>query len=199
MHGQRASRLALALCVAFLAGACGYRFVGSGEGLPDDVRTVYIGRFINQTRVVGLEHGVERALRRELTGAGRPRVVDRLDDADAVLSGVIRHYGTRNIAFDAADRALQSEARLEAEVTLRRRRSPEVLWPRQVVRLREVYAGARGAVVPGSGEFLREALDTGDVARMNDAAVAESSRMAAKERLLRRLARVIRQRMAEGF
>ncbi len=199
LHGRRVLRLALALCAAFLAGACGYRFVDSGEGLPDDVRTVYIERFLNRTRAVGLEHGVGLALRRELAGAERPRVVDRFDEADAVLSGVIRHYGTRNVAVDGADRVLRAEARLDAEVILRRRRSREVLWPRQVVRLREVYAGARGAMVPGSGEFLRDALDPGDVARLSDAVIAESSRMAARERLLRRLARVIRQRMAEGF
>jgi len=192
-------RLALALAAALLASACGYSFVGSGSGLPEGVRTVYLDRFLNKTRVTGLEHGVGLALRRELAGAERPRVVDRFEDADAVLSGVIRHYGTRNLSVDGADRVLQSEARLDAEVTLRRRASREVLWPRQVVRLREVYAGARGAVVPGSGEFLRDALDAADVGRMSDAVIAESSRMAARERLLLRLARVIRQRMAEGF
>ena len=192
-------RLAFALCAALLAGACGYRFVGSGGGLPDDVRTVYLERFLNQTRAVGLAHGVGLALRRELAGAERPRVVDRFEDADAVLSGVIRRYGTRNVAVNGADQVLQSEAQLDAEVTLRRRRSREVLWPRQVVRLREVYAGARGAVVPGSGDFLRNALDAGDIGRLSDAVIAESSRTAARERLLRRLARVIRQRMAEGF
>ncbi|MCY4487226.1 MAG: LptE family protein [Deltaproteobacteria bacterium] len=199
MPGRRALRLALALAAALLASACGYSFVGSGSGLPEGVRTVYLDRFLNKTRVTGLEHGVGLALRRELAGAERPRVVDRFEDADAVLSGVIRHYGTRNLSVDGADRVLQSEARLDAEVTLRRRASREVLWPRQVVRLREVYAGARGAVVPGSGEFLRDALDAADVGRMSDAVIAESSRMAARERLLLRLARVIRQRMAEGF
>ncbi len=199
MHGRRALRLALALAAALLAGACGYRFVGPGTGLPDDVRTVYIERFLNKTHVTGLEHGVGLALRRELAGVERPRLVKRAEDADAVLSGVIRHYGTRNLSVDGADRVFQSEARLDAEVTLRRRSSREVLWPRQVVRLREVYAGARGAVVPGSGEFLRDAMDAADVGRLSDAAVAESSRMAARERLLLRLARVIRQRMAEGF
>lgn len=199
MRGRRALRLALALVAALLAGACGYRFVSSGAGLPEDVRTVYLERFLNQTRVTGLEHGVGQALRREFADAERPRVVDRFEDADAVLSGVIRHYGTRNLSVDGADQVLQSEARLDAEVTLRRRSSREVLWPRQVVRLREVYAGARGAVVPGSGEFLRDAIDTGDVGRLSDAVVAESSRTAARERLLGRLARVIRQRMAEGY
>lgn len=199
MHGRRALRLALVLAAAFLAGACGYRLVGSGAGLPDDVRTVYLERFLNKTRVTGLEHGVGRALRRELAGAERPRVVNRLEDADAVLSGVIRHYGTRNLSEDGADRVLQSEARLDAEITLRRWSSREILWPRQVVRLREVYAGARGAVVPGSGDFLRDAIDAADVGRLSDAVVAESSRLAARERLLRRLARVIRQRMAEGY
>ncbi len=191
--------LALALAATLLAGACGYRFVGSGAGLPDGVRTVYLERFLNQTGITGLEHGLGLALRREFAGMERPRVVERFEDADAVLSGVIRHYRTRNLAVDRAERVLQSEAQLDVEITLRRRSPREVLWPRQGVRLQEVYAGARGAVVPGSGEFLRDNLDAGDVGRLSDAVVAESSRMAARERLLLRLARVIRQRMAEGY
>ena len=199
LRGWRALRLGLALCAALAAAACGYRFVESGAGLPDDVRTVYVERFLNQTDAVGLEHGLGLALRRELAGAPRPRLVDRVEDADAVLSGVIRHYGARNVAVNQTDRVLQSEARLEAEVTLRRWPSRRVLWPRQVMRLRQVYDGARGAAVPSSDEFLRNTLDAADIGRLSDAAVAEGSRVAARERMLRRLARMIRQRMAEGL
>lgn len=88
---------------------------------------------------------------------------------------------------------------MDVEATLRRRRSKEVLWPRRVMRLREVYAAARGAVVPTSSGFSRDTLDVEDVGRLTDARMAEDSRRGARERLLERFARSIRERMAEGF
>ena len=188
-----------ALSAALLATACGYRFVDPDAGLPGDVRTVYVEPFTNRTRNVGLEDGLALALRRELARQRRPRVAERLEDADAVLSGVIRHYGMRGVAVNRFDEVLQVEARLEVEATLRRRGSGEVLWPRRLMRLREVYDAARGAVVPGSAGFLRNALSVEDVSRLADARLAEDSREAARKRLLERFAGSIRERMAEGF
>ena len=192
-------RLASAVLSAALLAACGYRFPDPAAGLPGDVRTVYVEPFTNRTRDVGLEDGLALALRRELARQRRPRVAERLEDADAVLSGVIRHYGMRGVAVNRFDEVLQVEARLEVEATLRRRGSGEVLWPRRLMRLREVYDAARGAVVPGSAGFLRNALSVEDVSRLADARLAEDSREAARKRLLERFAGSIRERMAEGF
>ena len=199
MNRPCAPPLVLSLALALLAGACGYRFVESGAGLPDDVRTVYVEPFVNRTRAVGLEDGLALALRRELRRQAPPRVVERFEDADAVLSGVIRHYGVTDVAVNPSDEVLQLEARLDVEATLRRRQSREALWPRQVVRLREVYPAARGAVVPGSSRFLRNTLNVEDVRRLTDARLAEDSRAGARSRLLEQFARMVRERMAEGF
>ena len=187
------------MAVGLLVGACGYRFVDSDAGLPEDVRTVYVEPFINRTRVVGLEDGLARALRRELSGQPRPRVGERPDEADAILSGVIRNYETRNVSVNRFDEVLQVEARFDVEATLRRRQSKEVLWPRRILRFREVYDAARGAVVPGSSGFLGNTLNLEEVSQLADARLAEDSRARARKRLLERFARLIRQRMAEGF
>ncbi len=189
----------LSLVLALLAGACGYGFVDSGAGLPDDVRTVHVEPFINRTRAVGLEDGLALALRRELRRQESPRVVERFEEADVVLSGVIRHYGITNIAVNPSDEVLQLEVRLDVEATLRRRQSREALWPRQVMKLREVYPAARGAVVPSSSGFRRDTLNVEDVRRLTDARLAEDSRAGARNRLLEQFARLVRERMAEGF
>ncbi len=191
--------LLASLSAALLAGACGYRFVDTNAGLPDDVKTVYVEPFINRTRSVGLEDGLALALRRELAAHQQPRVAERFEDADAVLSGVIRNYGIRNVLVNRFDEVLQIEAGFDVEAKLRRRQSKEVLWARQVIRLREVYDAARGAVVPGSSEFLDNTLNLEHVSQLADARLAEDSRMRARKRLLEKFARLIRQRMAEGF
>ena len=199
MNRPCALPLVLSLALVLLAGACGYRFVDSGAALPDDVRTVYVEPFVNRTRAVGLEDGLALALRRELKRQESPRLVERFEDADAVLSGVIRHYGITDVAVNPSDEALQLEARLDVEATLRRRQSREALWPRQVMRLREVYPAARGVVVPSSSGFLRNTLNVEDVRRLTDARLAEDSRAGARNRLLEQFARSVRERMAEGF
>ena len=191
--------LGLALILALLAGACGYRFVGSGAALPDDVRTVHVEPFLNRTRAVGLEDGLALAVRRVLARQESPRMVDRFEDADAVLSGVIRHYGITDVAVNRSDEVMMLEARLDVETTLRLRRSREVLWPRQVTRLREVYPAARGAVVPTSSGSFHNTLNVEDVRGLTDARLAEDSRAAARKRLLEEFARMVRERMAEGF
>ena len=196
---RRAWPLLASLSAALAAGACGYRFVEPGAGLPRDVRTIHVEVFVNRTRSTGLEDGLAQALRRELARQRRPRVAERAEDADAILSGVIRHYGTRDVAVNRFDQVLQVEARLDVETTLRRRRTKDVLWAPGLVRLREVYDAARGAVVPGSSGFLRNTLNLEDVSRLADARLAEDSRASARKRLLERFARSIRQRMAEGF
>lgn len=187
------------MSLTLLTGACGYRFTGSHTGLPADVRTVFVETFVNRTREVGLEDRLAAALRRELAGRESPRLVERFEDADAVLSGVLRHYGVGGASVNRFDQALEWEARMDVEATLRRRQSKEVLWPRRVMRLREVYVAARGAVVPTSSGFSRGTLDVGDVGRLTDARLAEDSRRGARKRLLERFARSIRERMAEGF
>ncbi len=191
--------LPVSLSAALAAGACGYRFVEPGAGLPGDVRTIHVEVFVNRTRSTGLEDGLAQAVRRELARQRRPRVTERPEDADAILSGVIRHYGERDVAVNRFDQVLQVETRLEVEATLRRRRSGEALWTPRLIRLREVYDAARGAVVPGSSGFLQNTLNLEDVSRLADARLAEDSRAAASKRLLERFGRLIRQRMAEGF
>lgn len=191
--------LGLALILVLSVGACGYRFVGAGGGLPNDVHAVYVERFLNRTRAIGLEDSLAAAMDQVLARQKSPRGVKRFKDADAVLSGVIRQYGITDVAVNRYDEVLQFEARLDVEVILRHRQSRKALWPRQVLSLREVYPAARGAVVPTSSSFLRNTLNVEDVREMTDMRLAEDSHVEAKKRLIKKFARAIREWMAEGF
>ena len=88
--GKRQNWLASpALFLLLIVWGCGYQFAGKGEGFPKDVHSVFVEPFVNRTREVGLEREVTTALKSELRQKGQLRVVDRLEDADAVLSGEI--------------------------------------------------------------------------------------------------------------
>jgi hypothetical protein len=71
--------------VSFLLGACGYT---SRSLMRQNVNTVYISIFDNQTFRRGLEFDLTNALKNEVLYKTRLKVVDK-DHADSALSGTI--------------------------------------------------------------------------------------------------------------
>ncbi len=162
------------LCTAVaLAGAgCGYRFSGAGE-FPYGVKKIAVEVFENPSTVVGLETTVTNALIYELTRSGQVRVVDT-KKADAVIRGRIRQVSDHSISRSGV---LTAEARrVYMQVALRlTRKGGQTLWTAENMQEDEAY----------------------DVAE--DSAVTEANRRRALERLSRRLAEKIYNRITTNF
>ena len=182
-----------------LVGGCGYQFSGKGEGFPKDVKTVFVQTFVNRSPDIGIDSEIASALRSELRQRGQLRVVDSLELADAVLSGVVRSFDSRVVAVNREDEVLQFEMVLVADMSLSRRAPDELLWRTQGARLAELHSGARGAVVTSSSSFKTGTLNPGDVRRLTDIQLTETVREEVKERLLERFARELHQRLMELF
>jgi len=178
---------------------CGYRFAGTGGGFPRDVQTVYVEPFVNRSRIVGIEAEIASALRSELHRQGRLRVVHRLEEADAILSGVIRSLENQVVAANRVDEVLQYELALVMDATLRRRSPDEVLWRARGTRLAELYSASRAAVVTTSSDFKNRPLNARDVRRFTDVQLTESLKQEAQERLVERFVRELHQRLMEMF
>lgn len=183
----------------FFLSACGYRFVGQGEGFPKDVRTVYIEPFVNKSRAVGIESEIASVLRSEFHRHGLLRPAGRPDEADAILSGVVRSLESRVVAVNRNDEVLQFELEMVVDMALRRRTPDELIWRATAARVAETYSGSRGAVVITSSDFKTRTLGPLDVRRFTDVQVTESLRQEARERLVERLARDLHQRLMEMF
>lgn len=193
----RAARLLVWLAGFTLAG-CGYQFSEQSALLPPDIRTVYIEPFVDRTRDVGLAKEMTSAVRSEFYRNGQLRVVGRMEEADAIVSGVIRSLQSHVVSVNRRDSVLQYEAILTADVTLRRREPSEILW-RQGLNFAEVYSGSRAAVVTTSPDFRRGTSDAADVRRMTDIQLTESEARQARHQLINRFARELRQRLMEMF
>lgn len=178
---------------------CGYRFLGMGEGFPKDVRSVFIEPFMNRSKDVGIEREMTTALRSEFRQRGQIQVVDRVEEADAILSGVIRSFDSRVAAVNRHDEVLQFETALIVDMTLRRRNPDEVLWRTQETKLTELHAGSRGAVVTTSADFKRGTLNPGDVRQFTDIQLTETLSREVRERLVEKFARELHQRLMELF
>ena len=184
--------------VIALAG-CGYQFVGEGTMLPKDVKTIYVDPFVNRTRDVGLDKELTTALRGEFYRRAQLRVVDRVEQADVILSGVVRSLDSSVASVNRHDEALQYESVLNLDVTLRRREPDEIIWRGQGVRLTELYGGSRAAIVTTSSEFRSGTFNASDVRRMTDIQLTEVEKRDVRNRLMERFAKELHQRVMEMF
>ncbi len=191
--------LAVFVLLALSAIGCGYRFSGRGEQFPSDVRTVFVEPFVNKTREVGLEREFTAALKSELHRKGQLKAVDRLDEADAVLSGVLRNFDSRVVGVNRHDEALQYEMLLVVDMSLRRRSPDELLWRTQGARFSDLYAGSRGAVVTTSSDFRSRTLNAGDVPNFTDIQLTETLKQEARGRLVESATHDLHARLLQMF
>jgi outer membrane lipopolysaccharide assembly protein LptE/RlpB len=178
---------------------CGYQFVGESSLLPADAQTIYVEPFVNRSREVGIDKELTSALRGEFYRRQQLKVVDHSEQADVIVSGVIRSLESTVASVNRKDEVLQYESVLILDVTLRRREPNEILWRGQGIRLTEVYGGSRAAVVTTSSEFRTGTLNSADVRRLTDIQVTEIERRAVQDDLMERFAREVHQRVMEMF
>ena len=178
---------------------CGYQFVGDSSLLPKDARTLYVEPFVNRSRDVGMEKELTTALRGEFYRRGPVQVVDQSEQADVIVSGVVRSLESNVASVNRKDEVLQYESVLVLDVTLRRREPNEILWRGQGVRLSDVFGGSRAAVVTTSSDFRTGTLNASDIRRMTDAQLTEVERGSLRGELMERFARELHQRSMAMF
>jgi len=180
-------------------GGCGYQFVGESSLIPKDARTIYVEPFVNRSRDVGMEKELTTALRGEFYRRGQLTVVEGSEQADLILTGVIRSIERNVASVNRKDEVLQYESVLVLDVTLRRREPNEILWRGQGLRLTEVFGGSRAAVVTTSSEFRTGTLNASDVRRMTDIQLTEVEQKTTRDQLMERVAKELYQRVMEMF
>jgi len=178
---------------------CGYQFSGAGTFLPKDVHTLYIEPFINRSRDVGIDKEMTSALRSEFYRRGPLNVVEELEQADAILSGVVHSLESHSVSVNRYAEVLQYESVMVVDVTLRRRQSDEIIWRGQGIRLNQLYNGERGAVVTTSSAFQTGTLNSSDIQQLTDIQLTEGESRGVRGQLMERFATELRQRLIEMF
>lgn len=92
------------LAGAFLASSligCGYRTSGHATSIPEDVRTIAIPAFVNQTHTYRIEQMLTAAVVKEMVTRTNYHVVNRVDDADATLRGTVLSTYTTPLTYDS--------------------------------------------------------------------------------------------------
>jgi len=114
-----------------LNGCAGYQL---GTMLPDDIKTVYVPVFLNDTDEPLIETEITRAVIKELRRDGSLKAVDEAD-ADSILLVRIKEYELKPQSFvrENRSRVNQYRANISAEVYFQRKSTGEILAQRSSV------------------------------------------------------------------
>jgi Lipopolysaccharide-assembly len=182
----------------FLSG-CGYHFAASGDALPPNAQTIYVERFINSTRVTGINDEFMRYMKDEIALHRRLKVVDSPDTADLELSGDIRFTTQTPTNFNSALEPTQYNQSIVASASLIDMHEKKTIWTTH-----NVSAGERTPVVPQTTvtttpSFLQQNLRSNDIANLTDIQTAQSETSASRDLMMQLLAQNLYAQMAEGF
>ncbi len=131
--------------------SCGYHLVGTTSFLPEEIETLHVETFANQTRWVDMDQRLLEALTLEWVRRRRLRLVDTPEEADVVLSGTIQRLAVVPVSYDDRGRANEYQMSLQAMVQLKdvRGDEPVVLWEDKAFSRRTSYL-----VDPDAVEFF---------------------------------------------
>ncbi len=101
--------------IQLAASGCGYQLIHYDEPL-ENVGSVAIRTFVNESYEPGVEFVVADALRQEFLRRGAVALVDEAVDADLVVSGVVEPLVTRTRSFSSIALALEWEVTLRLAV-----------------------------------------------------------------------------------
>ena len=110
--------------------SCGYHLVGTSSFLSEEIETLHVEKFVNQTKWVDMDQRLMEAMTLEWVRRRRLRLVDNPAQADVVLSGTIQRLAVIPVSYDDQGRANEYQMSLQAMVQLNdvRGEEPETLW-----------------------------------------------------------------------
>jgi outer membrane lipopolysaccharide assembly protein LptE/RlpB len=127
----------VALFLFGLVAACGYHFKGAGLKAPEGVRTIAVTVLENRTRESGIERVFTNDLVFEFTRSKVLRVVEK-DQADAILSGIIKSMGEQTISHTASYDSGERRVVITLDLALKSQ-DGGILWSDAALSDREVF------------------------------------------------------------
>jgi outer membrane lipopolysaccharide assembly protein LptE/RlpB len=115
---------------AAVLSSCGYGLVGVSSNLPEQLQSLYVTPFVNQTSRAELDQRLTEQISQEWVRRGRFQLVASPEEADAVLSGTITAAIVTPVRFDSEGRANEYQLTVTADVQLvdRTKEKPVTLW-----------------------------------------------------------------------
>jgi outer membrane lipopolysaccharide assembly protein LptE/RlpB len=131
----------LAAGLVVIAAGCGYHLVGTSSFLPEELQTMYVATFENQTKWADMDQRLTEAVVQEWVRRRRFQISEQVKDSDLVLRGAITSLRVAPVTFDTHGRATSYQMTLTAHVQLEDVRGDEaqVLWKDKAFSRRTSY------------------------------------------------------------
>ncbi len=135
--------LVSALFFCLLSLGCGYHTAGHTTTIPENVRSIAIPAFVNQTQTYKIDQMLTAAVVREMTTRTHYHVVSREDDAEATLRGTVLSTYTTPMTYDSkTGRAASVLVVISMSVSLQEK-DGKVLYQNPSYLFREQYEVSR--------------------------------------------------------
>ena len=169
-------RVFAVVLAVFSMSSCGYHVAGKADTVPKSVQTNFVPAWENNTVKYRLTDVLPQQVAREFIARSRYRIVNKAEDADAVLTGSIVNYQAFPTVFDpATGRASGVQITVTLAATLTERKTGKVLFKR-----------------PGFAFNQRYEISTNSIVYFEESDVA-------LDRLSREVARSLVSAILEGF
>jgi outer membrane lipopolysaccharide assembly protein LptE/RlpB len=101
-RSMRLPVIALLICLMAFSSGCGYSTAGKATHIPDNVQTIFIPAFVNQTRTYKIEQTVTAQVVREFVSRTRFKIVsDPQAESDATLKGTVVSTTVAPLTYDS--------------------------------------------------------------------------------------------------
>ena len=136
-------RLAVVLLLCLVGIGCGYHTAGHNTTIPENVRTIAIPAFTNETQTYKIEQMLTAAVVREMITRTHYHVVSQADAAEATLRGTVLSTYTTPMTYDSkTGRAASVLVVISMAVTLQEK-DGKVLYQNPSYLFREQYEVSR--------------------------------------------------------
>ena len=169
-RGARARVLGALALAAALAG-CGYHAIGGRGFFGEDVRTIELDGFTNQSREPGLPLLIGQAMSEEFARRGwlDPKSAGEVAKPDLVMNGTIHMAAVHSSSYSKSALALEETIEVVVDVNVRRAGSGEVLLQHADLHVREVFlASADSQVYASNKEQALRRLSSQIAQRVHD-------------------------------
>lgn len=138
-NGSRLGATAL-LGVTLVVSSCGYHIAGKADTLPETIKTIAIPTFANGTTEYKIEQYLTQAVAHEFIARTRYRLVDREEEADALLQGSVVNFFVFPVIFDPeSGRATAISILTQVQVSLWDRQTGKQIYVNPNFEARERY------------------------------------------------------------
>ena len=124
--GARGCFLLLMLVFFGVSGCGGYRFASDYDNLPEEIESISIPFFKNETFESNIDAAFTNSLINEFIKNKRFDIIP--SGADATILGIVKEFRLVSIAYSREDRARQYRALVTLELTMTDNNTGAVIW-----------------------------------------------------------------------